>query len=143
RELDLFWAGASVYVGSYALYRSFDYRLCVVLMTVPLLLRWARERRAVAAVTLLALFGSLWLDAPWSGVPVLGWLAHSHVVSLPPVVLAQLVLFLGLVAGLVATAPAAVPFRLPQLVRSSTTRQREARSGAAGASSVSSARSGR
>src|SRR5581483_12421718 len=66
RELDLFWAGACVYVGSYALYRSFDYRLCVVLMTVPLLLRWARERRAVAAVTLLALFGTLWLDAPWS-----------------------------------------------------------------------------
>jgi len=143
RELDLFWAGACVYVGSYAFFRSFDYRLCFVLMTFPQLLRWTRERRALAAVTLLALFGTVWLDAPWTGVPVLGWLAHSHVVALPPVVLAQLVLFLGLVAGLVATAPTAVPFRVPQLVRSSTTRQREARSGAAGASSVSSARSGR
>src|SRR5581483_7836588 len=143
RELDLFWAGACVYVASYALYRSFDYRLCFVLMTVPLLLRWSRQRRALAAVTLLALFGTLWLDAPWRGVPLLSWLARSHVVALPPVVLAQLVLFLGLVAGLVATAPTAVPFRVPQLVRSRTTRQRDARSGAAGASSVSSARSGR
>ena len=143
RDLDLFWVGACVYVASYALYRSFDYRLCFVLMTFPQLLRWARDRSLVGVVTLLALFGAVWLDPAWSGVPALAWLAHSHVVALPPVVLSQLVLFLGLVAGLVATAPTTVPFRLPQLVRSSTTRQREASSGAAGASSVSSARSGR
>src|SRR5581483_4491573 len=103
RELDFFWVGACIYAGSYALFRSFDYRLAFALLTVPQLLRWSRS--VVGVVTLLALFGALWLDAPWSGVPVLGFLAHSHFVSLPPVVGSQLVLFAGLVAGLAATAP--------------------------------------
>jgi hypothetical protein len=138
RALDLFWAGACVYVGSYAFFRSFDYRLAFALLTFPQLLRWARSRSLVAVVTLLGLFGAFWLDAPWRGVPVLSFLAHSHVVSLPPVVAAQLLLFLGLLGGLAATAPP-----LPHAVRSRTTRQREASSGAAGASSVSSVRSGR
>ena len=138
RELDLFWAGACVYVGSYVFFRSFDYRLAFALMTFPQLVRWARARSLIAVVTLVAFFGTLWLDAPWHGVPLLGWLQHSHVVSLPPVVASQLVLFLGLAAGLAATAP-----QLPYAVRSRTTRQRDASSGAAGASTVSSARSGR
>jgi hypothetical protein len=117
RGLDLFWVGACVYIGSYAFFRSFDYRLAFVLMAFPQLLRWARDRSVVAVVTLVALLGTLWLDAPWQGVAVLGWLAHSHVVSLPPVVAAQLVLFLGLVAGVVATAPTSVPFRVPRPAR--------------------------
>ncbi|MBV8395822.1 MAG: hypothetical protein JO064_06140, partial [Actinobacteria bacterium] len=96
RELDLFWAGACVYVGSYVFFRSFDYRLAFALMTFPQLVRWARARSWIAVVTLVAFFGTLWLDAPWHGVPLLGWLQHSHVVSLPPVVASQLVLFLGL-----------------------------------------------
>ena len=58
--------------------------------------------------------------------------------TLPPAVACQLVLFIGLAAGLIATAPTAL-----YAVRSRTTRQREASSGAAGVSSASSARSGR
>jgi len=43
-----------------------------LLLTLPLLGRWAMERRAFAAVTLVALFGTLWLDVAWSNVPVMG-----------------------------------------------------------------------
>jgi hypothetical protein len=118
RTLDLFWVGACVYIGSYALYRSFDYRLAFVLMCLPQLLQWAREGSAVAFVSVVALFGALWLDTPWTGVPVLGWLAHSHVVSLQPAVASQLLLFFGLVAAVVATAPTSVPFRPTRSARS-------------------------
>ena len=60
RELDCFWAGACIYVGSYAVFRSFDYRLAFVLLTIPQLVRWAVARRWLAVVTLVALFGTLW-----------------------------------------------------------------------------------
>jgi hypothetical protein len=145
RDLDLFWAGACIYVGSYAVFRSFDYRLVFVLLTLPQLLRWVSARRWLAVATVLALFGTLWLDTPWTGVPVVGCAlaAWKHLSTLPPAVAAQLVLFIGLVGGLVATAPTSLPFRRPQLARSSTTRQRQASSGAAGASTASSTRSGR
>jgi hypothetical protein len=112
RDLDLFWAGACVYVGCYALVRSFDYRLVFVLMTVPQLLRWASERRWLGVATLAGLFGALWLDVAWAGVPVLGsvlggWARATAVGAseLQLAALAQLVLFAGLAAGLVATAP--------------------------------------
>jgi hypothetical protein len=116
RDLDLFWAGACIYVGSYAVFRSFDYRLAFVLLTLPQLLRWSREWRWLGIVTVLALFGTLWLDTPWTGVPVIGSLlrASKHVSTLPPAVAAQLVLFAGLLGGLIATAPTALPFRRPQ-----------------------------
>lgn len=63
----MFLAGASIYVGSYAIFRSFDYRLAFVLMTVPQLLRWSARRRIIPIVTVLALFGTLWLGTNWSG----------------------------------------------------------------------------
>lgn len=145
RDLDLFWAGACIYVGSYALFRSFDYRLVFVLPTLPQLLRWAGARRWFGIATALALFGTLWLDTPWTGVPVVGAAleAWKHVWTLPPAVASQLVLFIGLAGGLVATAPGILPFWRPQAARSTTTRQRAASSGAAGASAASSTRSGR
>jgi hypothetical protein len=114
RDLDLFWAGAGVYVGSFAVLRSFDYRLVFLLLTLPQLLRWAAAGRAIAVVTLLAFFGALWLDAGWSGVPVVGWVletwsqATAGLASgqpFPAAVVAQVVLFAGLLSGLVATAP--------------------------------------
>lgn len=114
RELDLFWAGACVYVGCYALFRSFDYRLVFALMAVPQLTRWAGERSLLATATLVALFGALWLDTAWSGVPVVGAALHGWEratraggVALPLAAISQLALFAGLAAGLVATAPTA------------------------------------
>ena len=114
RDLDLFVAGAGVYVCSYVLFRSFDYRLVFLLLTVPQLLRWARRRGVVALVSLCSLYGVLWLDADLtSRVPALGnalrgW-NHATTFApfdrpLPLSTLAQLVLFAGLVACLVAVA---------------------------------------
>jgi glycosyl transferase family 87 len=127
RDLDLFWAGALIYIGSYALFRSFDYRLVFVLPALPQLLRWAGARRWLGIVTLLALFGTLWLDAPWAGVPVIGAAldAWKHVSTLPPAVAAQLVLFIGFAGGLVATAPAFLPSWRSQTVRPTTPGHRE------------------
>ena len=123
RDLDLFWAGACIYIGSYALFRSFDYRLVFVLPALPQLLRWAGARRWLGIVTVLALFGTLWLDAHWTRVPVISDAldAWKHVSTLPPAAAAQLVLFIGLAGGLVATAPAFLPFWRPH---SATSRAR-------------------
>jgi len=115
RDLDLFVAGAGVYVCSYSLFRSFDYRLAFLLLTVPQLLRWARARRAPALVALVSLYGVLWLDAdltarvPGLGRALRGWDRLSTVAPfhrpLPLAVVAQLILLAALVGCLVATAP--------------------------------------
>lgn len=116
RGLDLFWAGASVYCGSYVVGLNFDYRLVFLLMTVPQLTVWARPAgtRAFVCVTLAALLSTLWFDV-WSGMPgvhrVLDWWNRLSGVGagprpLPLVVLAQLVLFAALAAWLLATRPA-------------------------------------
>jgi hypothetical protein len=115
RDLDLFWVGASIYVCSYVVFRSWDYRLAFVLLTIPQLLRWAATKRALVIITTLALFGALWLDLTPPGLDSLKNDIFSpwyHLTSttpftepLPPAVFAQLVLFVGLLAGLVGTLP--------------------------------------
>lgn len=120
RDLDLFWAGACVYIGSYAAFRSFDYRLVFVLMTVPQLVRWAGAGRWLAVATVVGLFGALWLDTAWAGVPVVGgalsgWDGLTRAgppgQPLPLAAISQLVLFAGLVGGLLATAPTSLRVR--------------------------------
>jgi hypothetical protein len=112
RDLDLFVAGAGVYLCTYLLFRNFDYRLAFLLLTLPQLLRWTRERSRLAAVSLAALFGTLWLDAdltkhvPVLGAAVRGW-KHATTLgvfdgTLPAAVLAQFVLFAGLIGCLAA-----------------------------------------
>ncbi len=95
RELDLFLAGAGIYVCTYALARNFDYRLAFLVLCVPQLVRWARQGSRLAAVAIAAALGALWLDE---------W---SPLASPAPPVLAQLVLFgalLTLLAGLLRAA---------------------------------------
>lgn len=115
RDLDLFVAGAGIYVASYALFRSFDYRLAFLLLTLPQCLRWARERRPLAYVVLVALFATLWLDSdatvdvPWLGSALAAWNRFSTFPPfdrpLPLAVAGQFVLFASLVACLIAVAP--------------------------------------
>jgi len=78
RELDLFCAGAGVYVATFALVRSADYRLVFLLLTIPQLVRWASTRRVLAIATLLGVLGALWLPTewPWANVPVLRDVLH-------------------------------------------------------------------
>jgi hypothetical protein len=72
RELSLFWAGAGVYVGTWAFTYNFNYRLVFLLLTVPQLLRWTGEtsppaRFAKPILTLVLL--TLWLGSSLSFYP--------------------------------------------------------------------------
>ena len=112
RELDLFWAGAGIYVATFALGRSSDYRLVFLLLTIPQLARWAAAGRALPIATLGGVLLTLWLPSPWSNVPVLNalireWdnLTLADGSSLPIAAPAQVLAFLGLVCLLAATLP--------------------------------------
>jgi hypothetical protein len=110
--LDLFWAGAGIYVATYVLGRSSDYRLVFLLLTIPQLITWASSRRAVPIVTLCGILLTLWLPSPWSNVPVLDdlirdWndLTLAGGSPLPIAAPAQIISFLGLTCLLAATLP--------------------------------------
>ncbi|HZU20805.1 MAG TPA: hypothetical protein VE982_06275 [Gaiellaceae bacterium] len=116
RDLDLFWAGACIYVLTFAFFQSFDYRLVFLLATLPQLLRWTAAGSRLALATLAFLFLTLWLASPWTGVPVLGWVqtGWGYVTALHPVAsynplsaaaTAQLLLAFGLIAALAGTVP--------------------------------------
>jgi hypothetical protein len=112
RELDLFWAGAGIYVATYALGRSSDYRLVFLLLTVPQLAGWASARHALPIVTLLGILLTLWLPSPWSNVPGLNdligrWddMTLAGGSSLPIAAPAQVIAFTGLACLLAATLP--------------------------------------
>ncbi len=113
RELDLLWAGACIYVGSYAIFISNDYRLVFLLFVVPQVWRWTVERHFLAFITVPALLGTLWLD-DWTQMPALGhlmnwWARLSRVgpgaATLPVALIAQYALFAALAGWLFATAP--------------------------------------
>jgi hypothetical protein len=113
RDLDLFWAGACVYVGSYAVFLSHDYRLVFLLLTVPQIVRWTRARHRAAWVTVPVFFATLWLDV-WTRMPVLrpflDWWTRVTAVgpdalSLTVAVVAQFALFAVFIGWLIATAP--------------------------------------
>jgi hypothetical protein len=114
RDLELFWAGACTYVGTYALARNFDYRLVFVLMTLPQLFRWTRAGSWLAYLTIGAMLATMWLDGyySWFIWPWLNdWSSWTSVgpqaMTLPLSAIAQLVLCFGLVSWLVVTAPRA------------------------------------
>jgi hypothetical protein len=70
-ELLAFYLGALLYVGTFAVFRNYDYRLVYLLLTLPQLLRWIRQataedpRRSLAALGLVAVVLGLWIGA-WS-----------------------------------------------------------------------------
>jgi hypothetical protein len=113
RDLDLFWAGACIYVGTYAIARNFDYRLIFCLLTVPQLARWAGAGYKLAYVTIVGLLGAMWLDGWYDSRTVhhvldgwSGWTAAGpNAQTIPLSAISQFVLFGCLVGWLVATAP--------------------------------------
>ena len=73
RELDFFLAGAGIFVGTFAFAHNYNYRLTFLLLTLPQLLRWARESRPAvpfAALGLTLVLASLWLGASLSQFPL-------------------------------------------------------------------------
>jgi hypothetical protein len=112
RDLDLFWAGACVYVGSYAVARNFDYRLVFCLLTVPQLCRWGKAGSKLAWVAIAALLGAMWLDG-WYSWFIWSWLNQfaswtavgPNAQPLPLAAIMQLVLWFAFASWLLATAP--------------------------------------
>ncbi len=66
-ELVAFRMGALIYVGTFVIGNSFDYRLVFLLLTLPLLLRWPAPPRAVGnrvnlpLVTMAVVIAALWI----------------------------------------------------------------------------------
>jgi hypothetical protein len=116
RELDLFWAGAGIFVATFVLGRTSDYRLVFLLLTIPQLARWASARQALPIATLVGVLLALWLPSPWSNVPILNdlirrWddLTLAGGSPLPIAAPAQVVAFIGLTCLLAATLPRREP----------------------------------
>ena len=108
RELDLFWAGAGIYIATFALGRSSDYRLVFLLLTIPQLASWASARRALPISTLCGVLLTLWLLTPWTEAAFLenwGDLTQAGGRPLPIASPAQVIAFVGLTCLLVATLP--------------------------------------
>lgn len=64
--LDALWAGAAIYVGTFALGHHIDYRLAFLVLVVPQTLAWARapgRMGLLARAALVALVATLWLSA--------------------------------------------------------------------------------
>ena len=95
-----FLLGTAVFVGTFAIGNSFDYRLVVLLLTLPQLTRWVRDgggQRPAAAAALLSTVALLWvgpLSQPlrladefvtWATVALLLRLAARVVPPLPAV----------------------------------------------------------
>lgn len=71
-DLDAFWAGAGIYVASFALIQNFNYRLVFLTLTIPQLLRWSRAATPLVPAAGWGAAGvllSLWLGASISFYP--------------------------------------------------------------------------
>ena len=115
-ELTGFWAGAGIYVGTYAFLYDADYRLVFLLLALPQLLRWAAERQAVVPFARLGiglLLLALWFSTDSRYVPAVGWIWthwNAHVrVHLDTVF--QWLLFAYLLGALLAALPPALRLR--------------------------------
>jgi hypothetical protein len=73
RDLDLFLAGAGVFVGTFAADHNFNYRMVFLLLTLPQLLRWAREPGAplpLAALGVATVVATMWLGTSLPVIPL-------------------------------------------------------------------------
>jgi drug/metabolite transporter superfamily protein YnfA len=94
-ELDGFWVGAAIYVGTYAFLRNYDYRLVFLILALPQLMRWASDLRPAVPA------------ARWALVVLVAalWLAAREPTRFPFEEGLNWILFVYLVAALVATSP--------------------------------------
>ncbi|MGH3130495.1 MAG: hypothetical protein ACRDNX_06735 [Gaiellaceae bacterium] len=109
RDLDLFWAGAGVFLGTYALAHNYNYRLAFCLLTLPQLLRWSRDPQApvpFAALGVTSVLASLWLGASISAFPLgIGEWWEDVLAGFPYDELVNVLLFGYLAGALVLTLP--------------------------------------
>ena len=115
RRLDLFWAGAAIYVGTYVFGNNFDYRLAFLVLCVPQLCAWSRRGGGAVpwpAAALVVLLGALWLGSMKPPLPfgLQTWYLDR---SFPPEEVLNWLLFAWLAAALAGSWRV----RLPQLRR--------------------------
>jgi Glycosyltransferase family 87 len=85
-RLDAFWAGASIYAGTYLFGNNFDYRLVFLLFCVPQLCTWARQGGSPApwpAAAVVAIVGTFWLSSAFPPLPF-GLQSWYKGLSFPP-----------------------------------------------------------
>lgn len=108
RDLDAFWAGAGIFVATFALFNNYDYRLVFLLLTLPQLLRWTREPRPLmpfAGAALAGVLVSLWLGTSQRLPPGIGELWARAADVLPPEELVNWLLSVYFAAALLLTRP--------------------------------------
>lgn len=106
RPLDFFRLGAAVYVGTYLLGASWDYRLIFTVFMVPQLVAWTRERdglRVISWLVLATLAGAAWSMALGDGLSAT---ATGRFIARTFEETTKGALFIGSVYLLVASAPA-------------------------------------
>jgi hypothetical protein len=111
RRLDAFWAGAAVYVGTYAFGNNFDYRLVFLILCVPQLCSWTRHHDAPApwpGLTLAAIVATMWLSSVYPPLPF-GLQTWYRGLSIPPEEILNWFLFAWLAAALASDAFAVLP----------------------------------
>ena len=62
-HIDMFRLGAAIYIGTFLLGNSWDYRLMYLLFAVPQLVQWAtgRQLRLIAILTIIGIIASCWM----------------------------------------------------------------------------------
>ncbi|HSX22486.1 MAG TPA: glycosyltransferase family 87 protein [Gaiellaceae bacterium] len=101
-RLDVFWAGAGIYLASYVFGSNFDYRLAFLLLCVPQLCEWARNGGSPApwpAAALASLVATLWLSSAQPPLPF-GLQTWYLKLSFPPDEVLNWLLFAWLAAAL-------------------------------------------
>jgi Glycosyltransferase family 87 len=107
RDLDAFWAGAGIYVGTFALTYNFNYRLIFLILTVPQLLQWSKQRHPLVPwprIALTVMLITLWFGTSLSFYPFgLGARWERLAADFPYDELANLLLFSYLLAAMLVT----------------------------------------
>ena len=101
-RLDAFWAGASIYAGTYVFGNNFDYRLVFLILCVPQLCTWAREGGSPAlwpTAAIVAIVATFWLSSAFPPLPfgLRGWYRG---LSFPPEEVLNWAIFAWVVAAL-------------------------------------------
>jgi hypothetical protein len=120
-RVDAFWAGASIYAGTYLFGNNFDYRLVFLLLCVPQLCTWAREGGSPApwpAAAIVAIVGTFWLSSAFPPLPF-GIQSWYNGLSFPPEEALNWAIFAWALAalgsGLLALARSRGRHAVPQL----------------------------
>jgi hypothetical protein len=110
-RMTAFYAGAGVYVGTFALGYNWDYRLIFTTLALPQMLLWTRQRGAMRPASAAAVFGLI----------LVAWISNRSVLNLPfPDDIVHLLLCLYFVSAVVFSVPpwlARIFDRPPHLIR--------------------------